>query len=82
VNLATLDELGLTNAAVLDVSASSSGVRVWEEGRGDYRFELGNTGPDSVWWGSRSQQRDLPEVVLALALGQFEVTQGSVTVRL
>jgi hypothetical protein len=68
----------------LEIAGASGGrVRVWEEGgHGDFLFEVGNADEFGAWWGQRrKKQEQLPNVIVELAGGRFEVLKGRITVK-
>jgi hypothetical protein len=82
LDMATADGFGGTDVPVLDVATPAGQVvRVWEEGGGDFLFEVGATQEFGAWWAQRpKKQSQLPNVLLALSLGEFQVVNRRITV--
>ena len=83
VSRGTADGFGRTEVPTLEIVGDSGGrVRVWEEGgRGDFLFEVGVTDEFGAWWGQgRKKQEQLPNVIVELAGGRFELVKGRITV--
>jgi len=84
IHRSSADGFGAKDVPILELGGlDGERVRVWEQGGGDFLFEVGANDEPCAWWARRpKKQADLPRVVLELARGRYYVVRGRVTVRL
>lgn len=79
---ATADGFGAVGLDVLEVVDAQEGrLRVWGEGSGDFWIEIVGTELVGAWWERPGRAQDrLPQVILAVSRGDYELVGERLTV--